>query len=396
MRAAKGRSSSFFFAAIALSVSSSALASIPRTTTLDAPAIDRYATHDDILSLHDWLVRAARASWPIESLPETRVGASALGSPLFAEPTPLLTRALHQAWADLDTTNASGRTLRAGDPVNGRDPKGEATASDASRVTQAKARKWAMTFMLPRNPLLAVISLPARYAIGEAAAGLASTLEFGEHFAKAWDAAKHGDIVGTVNETVTDVVNGVTLFTGLKGLTGMGGVKPRLGTAPAAAPVTAVTPEGVSVPIQVTAAESEAAVVLRDTESVAPGQRASAYPKGRRVGGLRESRRPTDPLPGFREEGAFEWTPENIRLMEEGRPPLTPEGEPVELHHQNQNPAGPLDELRPTTHDGVDHPVRPSQIDRAKFRGERRRYWIQPSSRVSRAGVKWTSRRSKR
>lgn len=110
---------------------------------------------------------------------------------------------------------------------------------------------------------------------------------------------------------------------------------------------------------------------------VAKNQRASSYPRGRRVGSRREGRRPGDPLPGYQEKGAFEWTPDNIRRMEQGKPPLTPTGEPVELHHRGQNPAGPLDELTPATHDRVPHPVRPSAVDRDRFSGERRRYWIE-------------------
>ena len=133
MRAAKGRSFAFFFVALSLFVSAPAFASIPRSAALDPSAIDRFALADDaiasteVLPLHDQLARAARVSWPVESLPETRVGASLELQPLFTEPTPLLTRALHRAYADLCATSASGRTLCAGDPVNCRDPRGEAS-----------------------------------------------------------------------------------------------------------------------------------------------------------------------------------------------------------------------------------------------------------------------------
>lgn len=122
MRAAKGRSFAFFFAA--LFVSASAFASIPRITALDPPALDRFAESTGALPLHDQLARAASVSWPVESLPETRVGASLDFEPLFTEPTPLLTRALHQAYVELSATNASGRTLCGGDPVNCNDPEG--------------------------------------------------------------------------------------------------------------------------------------------------------------------------------------------------------------------------------------------------------------------------------
>jgi HNH/ENDO VII superfamily nuclease len=109
--------------------------------------------------------------------------------------------------------------------------------------------------------------------------------------------------------------------------------------------------------------------------NVLPGQAASTYPFGRRVGGRGESVRPTDPPGGVRESGAFDLTPENVRLMESGRPPIGRDGLPVELHHRGQNPAGPLDEMTSTSHDLISHPVSPSRIDRGKFAGERARYW---------------------
>jgi hypothetical protein len=112
-------------------------------------------------------------------------------------------------------------------------------------------------------------------------------------------------------------------------------------------------------------------------KGVKPGQVASEYPHGRRVGGRGEGVRPTDAPSGFRELGAFDLTPENLRLMEKGRPPVGRDGLPVELHHRGQQPTGPLDELMSTTHDSVSHPVSPSQIDRSKFAGERARYWRQ-------------------
>ena len=110
---------------------------------------------------------------------------------------------------------------------------------------------------------------------------------------------------------------------------------------------------------------------------VKPGQVASTYPKGRRAGGKGEGRRPTDPLPGYRENGAFEITPENLARMEKGKPPIGRDGQPIELHHRDQNPSGPLDELTQETHRGVEHPDSPSRIDRGKFKGERTRYWRQ-------------------
>jgi hypothetical protein len=110
---------------------------------------------------------------------------------------------------------------------------------------------------------------------------------------------------------------------------------------------------------------------------VAEGQIASAYPRGRRVAGNREGRRVSDPAPGFREEGTFQWTSENIARMEKGQPPIGSDGRPVELHHRGQNPAGPLDELTSAAHQRVAHPEAPTRIDRDRFAGERRRHWIE-------------------
>ncbi|WP_425440083.1 HNH/ENDO VII family nuclease [Prosthecobacter debontii] len=77
----------------------------------------------------------------------------------------------------------------------------------------------------------------------------------------------------------------------------------------------------------------------------------------------------------MKESGAWEPTQENLARIERGKPPIGNDGLPVELHHRNQNPAGPLDEMTSTTHDTVPHPISPSQIDRVKFSGERTRYW---------------------
>jgi RHS repeat-associated protein len=110
---------------------------------------------------------------------------------------------------------------------------------------------------------------------------------------------------------------------------------------------------------------------------ISPGQVASAYPQGRRVGGRGEGVRPNDPPSGFQEAGAWDLTPNNLQLMEAGRPPIGTDGLPVELHHRNQDPLGPLDEITSTTHDTIDHPISPSQINRSQFAGERARYWRQ-------------------
>ena len=114
-----------------------------------------------------------------------------------------------------------------------------------------------------------------------------------------------------------------------------------------------------------------------DAPPVHEGQIASAYPRGRRVAGVKEGRRLDDPPVGFRESGAFDWTPDNIARMERGQPPLGVDGRPVELHHRDQSPQGPLDEVTSTTHQDMAHPKRPTQIDRDRFAGERRRYWVE-------------------
>lgn len=110
---------------------------------------------------------------------------------------------------------------------------------------------------------------------------------------------------------------------------------------------------------------------------VLEGQIASAYPRGRRVAGAKEGRRFDDPPVGFRESGAFDWTADNIARMERGQPPIGADGRPVELHHRDQSPAGPLDEVTSTTHQTLEHPRRPTEIDRDRFAGERRRYWVE-------------------
>ena len=112
-------------------------------------------------------------------------------------------------------------------------------------------------------------------------------------------------------------------------------------------------------------------------EGVMSGQVASSYPQNRRVGGRGEGVRAIDPPAGFQEACAWDLTPDNLRLMEAGRPPIGRDGLPVELHHRNQNPLGPLDEMTSTTHDTIDHPISPSQINRSLFAGERARFWRQ-------------------
>jgi hypothetical protein len=74
--------------------------------------------------------------------------------------------------------------------------------------------------------------------------------------------------------------------------------------------------------------------------------------------------------------GRVDLTEKNLALMEKGRPPIGGDGLQVELHHRNQNPLGPLDEMTSTTHDTIPHPITPSQIDRGALASERSRYWV--------------------
>jgi len=114
---------------------------------------------------------------------------------------------------------------------------------------------------------------------------------------------------------------------------------------------------------------------LLAAKSVKPGQTMSSYPQGRVVGGKGESPRLSDPPAGMKESSAWDPTPDNLALMERGRPPVGRDSLPVELHHRNQSPAGPLDQMTSTTHDNIPHPISPSQINRSQFGGERGRYW---------------------
>jgi hypothetical protein len=77
-----------FFFIVALLSATSSFASLPRASTLD-----RASEH---------------APAAAEPLPETRVWASDVLAPFERPPESELTRALHQAYADLSTTNASG------------------------------------------------------------------------------------------------------------------------------------------------------------------------------------------------------------------------------------------------------------------------------------------------
>jgi hypothetical protein len=66
-----------------------------------------------------------------------------------------------------------------------------------------------------------------------------------------------------------------------------------------------------------------------------------------------------------------------------GNAPVAKDDHPVELHHRNQTPDSPLDEMTRTDHRGPgnfskNHPntgSQPSQINREAWRQERKRYW---------------------
>jgi hypothetical protein len=80
-----------------------------------------------------------------------------------------------------------------------------------------------------------------------------------------------------------------------------------------------------------------------------------------------------------------------------GRPPIGDDSFPIELHHRDQQPTGPLDEMTRTDHRGTgnfgaNHPntgQSPSLIDRAEFAKERLEHWASEwdSGRWSRWGI---------
>ena len=82
-------------------------------------------------------------------------------------------------------------------------------------------------------------------------------------------------------------------------------------------------------------------------------------------------------------DAPYEATPENIDRMKQGKAPLDSDGRPVELHHQNQRPEGPVQEMTREQHRGrgnynQNHPQgnrQPSRIDRNEAARQRREYW---------------------
>ena len=71
----------------------------------------------------------------------------------------------------------------------------------------------------------------------------------------------------------------------------------------------------------------------------------------------------------------------NRERMERGRPPLTKDGQEVELHHIGQKPDAPLAELTTQEHRGVGNDTilhdknKESEIDRNEFEKERKDHW---------------------
>ena len=71
----------------------------------------------------------------------------------------------------------------------------------------------------------------------------------------------------------------------------------------------------------------------------------------------------------------------NRERMERGRPPLTKDGQEVELHHIGQKPDSPLAELTTQEHRGVGNDTilhdktKESEIDRTEFAKERKSHW---------------------
>lgn len=80
----------------------------------------------------------------------------------------------------------------------------------------------------------------------------------------------------------------------------------------------------------------------------------------------------------------------NRERMERGRPPLTKDGQEVELHHIGQKPDSPLAELTTQEHRGVGNDTilhnkyKETEIDRAEFAKERKSHW---KSRAEEGGV---------
>ncbi|ASV87933.1 filamentous hemagglutinin family N-terminal domain protein (plasmid) [Ochrobactrum quorumnocens] len=72
----------------------------------------------------------------------------------------------------------------------------------------------------------------------------------------------------------------------------------------------------------------------------------------------------------------------NLELMQSGRAPIGPDGNPINLHHMTQSQSGPIAELTQTFHQKNSGTIHvntwdiPSGINRAEFAKWRREYWI--------------------
>lgn len=82
-------------------------------------------------------------------------------------------------------------------------------------------------------------------------------------------------------------------------------------------------------------------------------------------------------------EGPYKNTPENKQRMSEGKAPVGKDGKPVELHHEGQDPKGPVKEMTQSDHRGGDNfkknhentGQQPSKIDRKQWNQDRQEYW---------------------
>ncbi len=101
----------------------------------------------------------------------------------------------------------------------------------------------------------------------------------------------------------------------------------------------------------------------------------------------------SDDAPGSSGTGApYEPTQQNVDRMKQGKPPVDKDGKPVELHHQNQNPKGPIQEMSQQQHRGPgnykqNHPQgsrQPSRIDRNEAARQRREHWKRRAEEIER------------
>lgn len=82
----------------------------------------------------------------------------------------------------------------------------------------------------------------------------------------------------------------------------------------------------------------------------------------------------------------------NKERMENGHPPLTKNGEVVELHHIGQKPDSPLAELTMQEHRGKGNDVvlhnkqKETEIDRAEFKNEREEHWADRADLQNKGG----------